>query len=445
MGTILGLLIALIALAIYIWRPHILFIFWMVTIPLLCPLLCLLGGIYDADGTNDFLYRISGFFAYAFILIILFRYGKNKQKILRAKKLLSSLAILCAFFLFHNIITFFSLQSIYINIKGAVYILLPMFVMMIDERTRPKRIQLYYVALFILVVETIFVFLNYSGVRTYAGWYQAILEFPEGANLATGTYFGSPRLADSIATLFCFFCVDFFSKRKIPVWQFLLICVMCGVCLLGAGNRMPIAASVIVFCLSVFLYGKQYKALLIAVLLVGYGGLTWLGSYQGGELTDNDGINRVVEGLTSFTQAKKDKDEDHSTVRLSENLIDEYFMRAPVFGNGRASLGENAYPIADSVSDVTDFRADAHLAFMLVEYGIVGLGLYFLLFANVFKYLRRRVPDEGKKVSIIIMVFFTLLAITSGGIWDQNLFPYIYLYFFSMMGINGYPKICQNR
>lgn len=436
MGTVLGFLITILALCIYWVRPHLLFIFWMVTWPLLCPLFCLVGGLYDAESANNFLYTVSEYFAYAYLLIILLKIGKYGRNILKARKLLASFCVLSLYFLFHSCFTSFDAQGVYINIKNVIYLLLPMFVMLLDPRTRPKSKQLYLVTVFILIVETIFVFLNYSGIRAYIAWYQTVLEFPEGANLATGTFLGSPRLADYISTIFCFLSVDFFSRKEISRWQYIFIATLCSICLLTSGIRTPLAVSVIVVGLTIFLYGKQYKMLLIVLFLVGYGTLSWLGNFQGGDLTNNDGINRVVDGLTSFTQSKKDKDDDHSTIRLSEKLIEEYFFRAPIFGNGRASLGENAYPIADNVSGVSDFKADARLAFMLVEYGIVGLFLYFLLYFNVFRFFYRRTYEVDSKQCVIIFIYFVILSITGGGLWDQNLFPYTYLYFFSLTPYN---------
>ena len=433
MGTVLGFLITIIALGIYCLRPHFLFLFWMMTWPLLCPLFCLFGGLYDVESANSFLYIVPEFFSYAYLLIFLLQIGRKGKKILKAKRLLISFVVLSFFFLIHSCVTHFDAQSIYLNIKSIIYLLLPMFVMIMDEKTRPNPKQLYIVALFILIIETFFVFLNYSGIRAYIAWYQAVIEFPEGATLATGTFLGSPRLADYTATLFCFFSVDFFSRRKIPGWQYLFIVFLCVICMLASGIRTPLAVSVIVVGLTVFLYGKQYRLLLIVLLLVGYSGLSWLGTYQGGELTNNDGVNRVVEGLTSFTQSKKDKVDDRSTLRLSGKLLDEYFYRAPILGNGRASLGHGAYPIADHVSDVSDFKADARLAFMLVEYGLVGFFLYFLLYSNIFKYFSNRLIVKDKRRSIIIFTYFVILSLTGSGLWDQNLFPYTYLYF-SILG-----------
>lgn len=193
---------------------------------------------------------------------------------------------------------------------------------------------------------------------------------------------------------------------------------------------MPLAVSIIVLFVTAFLYGKKYKASLICFSIIGYFGLLFLSSYKGGDVSEYDGVNRIVAGLTSFTQAKKEKDEDHSTVRLSSKLLDSYFWQSPIIGNGRAVLGENAYTINDHVSDLELIKADAHLAYMLVEYGFIGVLIYFVFFTKIFKYLTKF--DINRKKAIIFLLFFTILSITEAGLWDANLFPYVFLYFMSI-------------
>lgn len=430
MSTTIGLLLALSGLVIYAIKPQWLFLFWMLTWPILSPILCLIGGLNDPDSANDFLYRQSGFFAYTFLMIIILNAKKLGCVFTNNKKVFASLFLLSMYFIIHSLITHFSVQQIYLNIKTAVYIILPYLVLIIDKRTIPSSKALYILISLIMAVEIVFVYLNNLGINAYLAWYISSLEFPEYSGLATGTFYGSARFPDYCAMVFMFLTVDFFSRRRIPLYQYIILAVICIICLLAAGSRLPIALASIILFATVFLYGKQYKAILLTSVAVGYLGLLFLSSYSGGEISENDGVNRIVNGLSGFTQSKKYKDEDHSTVRLSEKLLDEYFWRSPIVGNGRACLGENAYPIADHVSDTSDFKADAHLAFMLVEYGVLGVILYFLLFIRVLKNLTRTNGRHDKRI-LIVMFFYTILSITEGGLWDSNLFPYAYLYFLS--------------
>ena len=439
---VLGLLLPIIGLLVYIFKPKMLFIYWILVNPILCPVLCLAGGIYDLDGTVDFLSTVPGYLSYLFIVIILLRFSKHQKSLYSLKKSLIILLILCFYFFFQSIITNFSLQYIYLNIKEAVFIILPLMVMIFDKRTIPDLKHVFVVVSFIAIVELLFVFLNSLGVRTYVAWYEHVLRTQEFENLATGTFFNGAGLADWICVLFLFVSVDFFSRRVIPFKYFLTFTVVSSICLLAAGSRMPIVLTAISFTLLIFLYAKKYKFLFVFILLIAFGTLNWLGSYQGGEISKNDGVNRIVEGLTSFTQNKKNKEDDGSTVRLSEKLIDEYFYRAPLFGNGRESLGDKAYSISDSLSEVTNLRADAHFAFMLVEFGIVGLLLYLLYFYNIFRDITRG-KQYAKKIVTVVFVSFTIFSITEGGLWDNSLFPYTYIYFLGLSESEGKLNILR--
>lgn len=413
-----------------------LFLYWILIYPILCPVLCLVGGIYDLDGTVDFLSMVPGNLSYLFILIIVLRFSKYNNSLASLKKTLSVLLVLCFYFFFQSIITNFSLQYIYLNIKEAIFVVLPLMVMIIDKRTIPNLKHVFVVVSLIVILQLLFVFLNSLGIRAYVAWYEHILRTQEFENLATGTFFNGAGLADWICVIFLFVSVDFFSRRVIPLKYFLIFSVISAICLLSAGSRMPIVLTALSFTLLIFLYAKKYKFLFVFIILIAYGTLSWLGSYQGGEISKNDGVNRIVEGLTSFTQNKKNKEDDGSTVRLSEKLIDEYFYRSPLFGNGRESLGDNAYSISDSLSEVTNLRADAHFAFMLVEFGIVGLFLYLLYFYNIFRDISRG-KQYARKIVTVVFVSFTIFSITEGGLWDNSLFPYTYIYFLGLSESEG--------
>lgn len=435
----MGYLLAFIGFIIYYTRPNWLFLYWMLAWPILSPILCLVGDLNDPDSANHFLYTQSQFFAYTYLWIIISNHKKLKHVIDSIKPILTLIFVLIFYFLFHSIVTNFSAQQIYLNIKEVIYILLPLLVLIIDKRTIPNAKPMFILVSIIMVIEVIFVYLNYLGINAYIAWYTSVLEFPEFANLATGTFYGSARFPDYCATIFTFLTVDFFSRRKIPFYQYLILSIFCFICLFTAGSRMPLALSIIILFTTVFIYGKEYKISMLCLLVIGYFGLLFLSSYKDGEISENDGVNRIVAGLTEFTQSKKNKDEDHSTIRLSSKLLDQYYWNSPIIGNGRSSLGENAYPIADHISDISNLRADALLAFMLVEYGTLGVLLYFIYFNSIFKYFARF--DGNRKKITIFLMFFTILSLTEGGLWDKNLFPYVYLYY---MSINKYQLI-RNR
>lgn len=402
----------------------------MMAWPLLSPIMCLLGGYNDPESANLFLYNENQYFAYTFFLIVLLKLKNLNRVTFSIKTTLSLIVIFILYFLFHSLVTNFSFQQVYLNIKELIYILLPLTVMIIDKRTIPDTKPMYVLICIIMTIEVIFVYLNQLGIHAYAAWYLSVLEFPEFANLATGTFYGSSRFPDYCATIFTLLTIDYFSRRRIPPIHYIILSIICLICLFAAGSRMPLALSVIIFFITVFTYGKQYKSLILCLSVVGYFIFAFLGSYNGGKLSENEGVNRIVKGLTGFTQSKKNKEEDQSTVRISSKLIDSYFWSSPIIGNGRESMGDNAYTIDDHISDLTNLKADALLAFKLVEYGVLGILLWFFYFKSIFKYLSKF--DQDKKKILLLFIFFVILSITENGLWDRNLFPYVFIYFMSI-------------
>lgn len=433
MITFLGLLIPLVGLLIYFIKPNYLFIFWMMVYPLLCPIFCLLGGFNDLDSAQEFIYKVNGNIAYLYILLIFILFVKKNKRLSKAKGILQTLGLLCVFFIFHSALTYFSGISLYLNIKGALYLILPMLLLIMDERVRPKLKHLYVTAIIILLFQVVFVYLNFMGIRAYVAWYEYSMMFPEFMNLATGTFLQSNSMSDYVATIILFFTLEYWGRKELPGWQYAIIIILGGLCMLGAGSRMPIALTAIVFCAIVFVYGRKHLLLFITIAAISFGGLYWLGNYKGSELTKNEGVNRIIDGMTSFVQAKKTNSDDESTVRLSEQLIDEYFMQSPIIGNGRANVFENAYPLPGDLDTNLTFKSDARLAFMLVEYGVLGLSIYLMLYYNIFRYFRRRMPLSLRSAPYLAFFFFFVFSLTEGGLWDSTLFPYVYLYFFAII------------
>ena len=91
----------------------------------------------------------------------------------------------------------------------------------------------------------------------------------------------------------------------------------------------------------------------------------------------NAGINRQIEGLTTFAQS--DKDEDNSTIGLSLYLLNNYFHKAPLTGNHLSYKGELAYGNR-GMCTLTHFKADSRIAYQIVEFGIIGSFLYLCFF-----------------------------------------------------------------
>lgn len=149
-------------------------------------------------------------------------------------------------------------------------------------------------------------------------------------------------------------------------------------------------------------------------------------------------VDRQIEGLTSFLQAHTKKHgEDGSTVALSTYLFEKYFDKSPIIGNGYEYKGERAYGNY-GVCVLEHFKADARLAFNIVEYGIVGFCLQILCIVSVFKLLSQYVAKKDRVKLWLVFCYFFILTLTEPGFFDRLCFPMTYMYVFGVLRANEY-------
>ena len=104
---------------------------------------------------------------------------------------------------------------------------------------------------------------------------------------------------------------------------------------------MCFAIALMGLIVTVFFYQKKHRFLLAGMFIVGYLGLSFLANYKGGDISSNEGLNRIVEGLSSFTQSKKSGYDDESTMRLSQMVLEDYMSKTPIIGLGLSSQGDD--------------------------------------------------------------------------------------------------------
>ena len=130
-------------------------------------------------------------------------------------------------------------------------------------------------------------------------------------------------------------------------------------------------------------------------------------------------------GLARAVQASEAT--ETGTTGLSAYLIDNYFDRSPVIGNALSYKGEYAYGNYGSV-DLTCFKADARLALILVEYGIIGSILYFMFFFSITLFLCKKVAKNERKKLLLCFGFYFALTIVDPGFFDRFNYPLMFLY-----------------
>ena len=406
---------------------------WLITTPLLAPFMVLRAGIDDFEEVQQFLWSIWGTYNRIFLMLIIFEMVKHKRKLPHNLAfIIKPWGFLCIFLIVHNLITHFDLSVIYQNAIGALYATTPMLLFLVNKRAIPNLKQLYITVLIVILIQLIWLPLNMQGLFAYMSRYQEIISNADEASLLPGTFARSNGLADYVSIVFLFIMVDFFFRRKMPLWQFVMVSIGVGVLLIFAGSKLPIVCTVIAFLMCLVLYSK--RGVLTAIFVLVFSAFIFIYLSDASEMiSNNDGVNRIVNGLSSFAKTHKEGKDDNTTFALSERLYQKYFFQAPLMGCGYSYKGQDlAYPTTHIVSDLTTIKADATFAYYLVEFGLIGIGLFLFYYFRVIQYACLSLPHQMSKISLIIFLFFVFFAMTEGGIFNRENYIFIYSYIFAL-------------
>ena len=344
---------------------------WIASNPIIIPVLLLLIGVGSLETTIQVLYSVWGWFYRAFIVIII--YGIASQRYRSGlKRPLFCLIFLLFFFLFHSIATHFSIDNLYENVTNAFYVLVPFVMMMVEKRCLPKLSVIFTTIIIVYIFQLLFIPLNTHGIFFYTARPELFLSNPGEMLLMPGSFLQSNQLADFVGITYLFICIDYFYRRRIKKQIFVYVTIAVMILLAFSGSKTPTILFLFTIVSAIYLFNPKAR-LIIAILAVGaVVGIISLN--QVNEIdTGNDGLNRVLNEIISLVQIRGNINEDNTTLRISSMLLDKYFMRSPFIGNGLSYIGENAYPINDFISNVSAYKADARLAYTLVEFGILGL------------------------------------------------------------------------
>lgn len=425
MQLLYRILIIGIGLLVYFYKPKWVVIFWLLTTPIILPLFCLLSGVLSMNDVNGLYMSTHGHFSILFLILIIFEAIKNK--IPKLHSVYISLGALSLYFLFHNVITHFDTSVIVSNILEATFTVFPLLYLIINKENIPSLRIFIGASVFLCFFEFVFCLLNFVDIYAYMAMYFDTSYDKYGVNegLLKGSFDSANSLSDFISTLYLFISIEFFSKNSINMRLYLSISFIVFFIVLAAGIRTNLVLILVILVCNFHFYGKSHRKLKMNTIILAIALIIFLFSINPVDFTENQGIIRMVDGFTSFFESKRG---DGSTTGMSTYLIDHYFWNSPIIGNGFSWKGDGAYGTWGFINEISNFKSDARLAYMLVEYGIIGVLLYLLYYVCIVKYLVRNNYRKNKKIIYIIFTYFLLLTITEAGIFDKVLFPMVFIY-----------------
>lgn len=430
------IILFVLALIVWIFRPSWLMLLWLISIPILSPILVFRAGLNDPDEVHSFLLSIWGAFQRVFIIIVLYQIIIKRKRFPKGiSTVFIPCVLLCLYFIIHNGVRHFDLAALYQNIAGALYYVLPILVMVMDKNVRPKLKSVFTVLLIIISIQIVMVPLNLEGIVVYTMRYQDKFFLQEELGLVSGTFIQSNALADFLSIAYLFICVDFFARKGLSNKTFFIVSAVMLTLLALTGSKMPIMCSIMALVLCICFFNRHILlpivGILVSFLLVG--ALSWRNIQKLGE--EYRGVDRFVNGMTTFLESKKGETGEGTTVGISTALIKRYFPESPIIGCGYAYKGQDkAYPLNLNLDfGLTNYEADATLALYIVEYGIIGIFLFLWYYYSLIGYAVSRAYTKNETVvSVIVFVFLLAFSITECGLFYRPNFFYFYMYIFGV-------------
>lgn len=414
---------------IAIKKPNLLFLYWLSLQPIIMPLYVFLftSGL-DLDSFDKLYFSYPIGVNLLFIFLFLIKFTQKRLPPVYYRTIIVPIILLLFFLILQGCYTHFSLPSILRTTLLSINTVCPLLLLLIDKKYRPERIVLKKYVCFVIILQVSFCILNYFGITVYP-----ILNQNESFSnhLISGTFGRYNHMTNYLTTIYLFITYEYFEKKEISVYIFILFSIAIGLIVLFSGARMSMVLfgfSIIVFFLldNIKRFHIGNLILLFTVLFVGWKYLIQSEVTSNSEANEGTGVERNMSGLSNFLQ--NDLEDDDSTVSLSFYLLTSYFNN-PIVGNGYSYLGDDAYYLNSAINQ-SAFIADARLAYMIVEYGLVGVLVYLLLYRGIYKSLLISCLKEDELIVKVGYIYFFICTLTEGGFFDVGIFTMLIIYCF---------------
>lgn len=284
----------------------------------------------------------------------------------------------------------------------------------------------------IIILELVVCGINAFGIYLFIPHYFPTVVEGQWGNYYTlneskiaGTFDRYNSLAGFLATVYMFVLHLYFVRKWIVRRKFYIITIAFLIVVLMTGAKISLVSMLLFLGAYSFKYKKKTRMPIMALGLCFSFILTLLASYTPGTIS-NDGIDRQFTGFANAING--DKGEDNSTLSLSSYLLENYLDKAPLIGNNNLWKGKDAYGNFTNHS-LELFNADAKLALILVDSGILGFSLNILCFWFIFKIMCTSLPQKDRWGILMLFCYYFIQTITDGGFFDVFLFPLSYIFF----------------
>ncbi len=142
----------------------------------------------------------------------------------------------------------------------------------------------------------------------------------------------------------------------------------------------------------------------------------------------------VVFSVNKFVENFSEEGQGSSISMRQEQMLYSYlhFIKSPIVGNGVRYTSKNVMQrdsYNDRVVDTSIGGLESVVFYQLIDYGLLGLFSYFLLFVCGLFYFFRKRKFEFASTGFFVMLSFLIFAILSGEIGGNNVLAYLLIGF----------------
>lgn len=395
-------------------KPSFVFLYTLTVEPVLLPIFSYVGNTSSFADLHELAINMLGkgnTILYTLILINEYRKGHRTLKI--SPVVISFVLLIIYLALFHLGTSFELFVSDALRI---ISLTLAFLAISINNNILPSKKLFLNFLLSFLIYETIWCLLNINGLYIYKALYIDKTYYTtltgEHISLVSGTFHRFSYMSDWISAIYLIICILYLCHRNITFVKFIIISVLSFIMVLMSGAKISIV--LLIFTLEIACIANLKKNIHIFITINSIVLFLFFFMKEIIFLFDVhmlSGINRILE---QFSVMIDNKGEEIGTLTISKKIINQYFENAPLLGNCRLHENINAYGRLTLL-----LKTDARLAFMLVEYGIVGLTIHLIFFYNLIRYIKIQSLLEQKNI-LIFFLFLVLASTTQSGFWDAS-------------------------
>lgn len=423
-------------MAIYFVRPKMFFFYWLSIQPYILPVFFILFKDSMMPMMDNYLpnlyFRYPDTMTGLMLLLFCVSYIREKGSRTLMKVILLPLILISTFLFLQNIIVGFQPRSLYVNIISILRNIAPFILLLIDKRLRPNRESVVKFIKVFVYVQFCFSILNYLGFRIYGD----VTGFFDDS-LICGTFTRYNHMTNYLASFFFILSNEYYECHGIKRKSFYLMSFLIGLLIVMSGSRMTLILFVFTAFYFFIIHQGKMKAILTLIIGSAMLGSFLIGNVKFGGQAANEGtgLERNLIGVVDL--ANSDDITEGNTLSMSAKIF-LFYYNSPLMGNGKAFRPEFYYGHpTDTYNNEGIFRTDARLAFMFVEYGVIGLFLFLLLYFATFKGSYMYSEEKRKILYIGAFIYFLLFSLTDNGFWEYVQFSVLFIYVFSIQKGRG--------